>query len=112
MALGSKCKEMGFNISNFQIDWDREKVICPAGRKSSSWKTMVDRRGNDVLSRTSQTGADALKSFWTPTRPEVGNWFDQVKFQEMYFCDVTTFLPEHRCARRRAVSNRILPPIR
>src|SRR5262245_64586893 len=43
-----------------------------------------------MLSRTSQTGADALKSFWTPTRPEVGNWFDQVKFQEMYFCDVTT----------------------
>jgi transposase len=39
----------GFDISNFQIDWDREKVICPAGRESSSWKTMVDRHGNDVI---------------------------------------------------------------
>ena len=39
----------GFDISNFQIDWDREKVICPAGRGSSSWKPMVDRRGNDVI---------------------------------------------------------------
>jgi transposase len=39
----------GFDISNFQIDWDREKVICPAGRESSSWKTMVDRRENDVI---------------------------------------------------------------
>jgi len=39
----------GFDISNFQVDWDREKVVCPAGRESSSWKTMVDRRGNDVI---------------------------------------------------------------
>ena len=39
----------GFDISNFQVDWDREKVICPAGRESSSWKPMVDRRGNDIF---------------------------------------------------------------
>ena len=52
-----------------------------------------------MLSRTSQTGADALKSFWTPTCPEVGHWFDQVKFQEMYFCDVTTTIPKHQFRR-------------
>jgi transposase len=39
----------GFDISNFQVDWDREKVICPAGHESSSWKPMVDRRGNDFI---------------------------------------------------------------
>jgi transposase len=39
----------GFDISNFQVDWDREKVICPAGRESSSWKPMVDGRGNDFI---------------------------------------------------------------
>jgi len=39
----------GFDISNFQVDWDREKVICPAGRESSSWKQMVDGRGNDFI---------------------------------------------------------------
>src|SRR5262249_31214004 len=55
-----------------------------------------------MFSRTSQTGADALKSFWPPTRPEVGNWFDQVKFQEMYFCDVTTTISKHHHARSSA----------
>ena len=55
-----------------------------------------------MLSRTSQTGADALKSFWPPTRPEVGNWFDQVKFQEMYFCDVTT--TEEKCNGKAIVT--------
>jgi|SRR5262245_32412634 len=39
----------GFDISKFRIEWDREKVICPAGRESSSWKPMVDGRGNDFI---------------------------------------------------------------
>jgi transposase len=39
----------GFDISNFRVEWDREKVICPAGRESSSWKPMVDGRGNDFI---------------------------------------------------------------
>jgi transposase len=39
----------GFDISNFQIEWEREKVICPAGRESASWKPMVDSRGNDFI---------------------------------------------------------------
>jgi hypothetical protein len=39
----------GFDISNFQVDWDREKVICPAGHESSRWKPMGDGRGNDFI---------------------------------------------------------------
>jgi transposase len=39
----------GFDISKFRVEWDREKVICPAGRESSSWKPMVDGRGNDFI---------------------------------------------------------------
>src|SRR5262245_16538778 len=39
----------GFDISNFRVEWDREKVICPAGRESSSWKPMIDGRGNDFI---------------------------------------------------------------
>ena len=31
------------------VEWDREKVICPAGRESSSWKPMIDGRGNDFI---------------------------------------------------------------
>jgi transposase len=39
----------GFDISHFQVDWDREKVICPAGRENSSWRPMVDSRGNNFI---------------------------------------------------------------
>lgn len=28
------------------------------------------------------------KTFWPPTRSEVENGLDEIKFQEMYFCDV------------------------
>ena len=39
----------GFDISHFVIDWERQEVTCPAGKKSSRLKPMVDGRGNDVL---------------------------------------------------------------
>jgi len=39
----------GFDISKFRVEWEREKVICPAGRESSSWKPIVDGRGNDFI---------------------------------------------------------------
>jgi len=39
----------GFDISKLRVEWEREKVICPAGRESSSWKPMVDGRGNDFI---------------------------------------------------------------
>jgi transposase len=39
----------GFDISYFRVEWDREKVVCPANRESSSWKPMVDMRGNDFI---------------------------------------------------------------
>jgi len=39
----------GFDLSHFEVDWGREKVICPAGRESSSWKPMVDSRGNNFI---------------------------------------------------------------
>lgn len=39
----------GFDISHFVVDWERQEVTCPAGKKSSTMKRMVDGRGNDVL---------------------------------------------------------------
>src|SRR5262249_53216302 len=73
----------GFDISNFQVEWDREKVICPAGRESSSWKPMVDRRGNDFIHvaidavRTSissrqlspQPSYSVVESLWVQPQP-------------------------------------------
>jgi transposase len=39
----------GFDISHFQIDWERKEAVCPAGKVSSSWKAGKDRRGNEVI---------------------------------------------------------------
>lgn len=39
----------GFDISHFVVDWERQEVTCPAGKKSSRLKPMVDGRGNSVL---------------------------------------------------------------
>ncbi|MBO0790639.1 MAG: transposase, partial [Ktedonobacteraceae bacterium] len=42
-------ERQGFDAGSFQIDWDRQKMICPAGRESSSWTPAIDRRDNEVL---------------------------------------------------------------
>jgi transposase len=39
----------GFEAGRFEIDWDRKKARCPAGKESSSWCTAIDRRDNDVV---------------------------------------------------------------
>ncbi len=39
----------GFDAGSFQIDWARQKMICPAGRKSLSWTPAIDRRDNEVI---------------------------------------------------------------
>jgi transposase len=40
---------IGFDLSCFQVDWDREVVTCPRGKASSTWKPMIDGKGNDVI---------------------------------------------------------------
>jgi transposase len=39
----------GFDAQHFQIDWDRQHAICPAGKASLSWTPAVDNRGNAVI---------------------------------------------------------------
>jgi transposase len=39
----------GFDISQFEIDWEREVVTCPEGKTSSTWKPGHDTRGNEFL---------------------------------------------------------------
>jgi transposase len=39
----------GFAASYFQIDWQQECATCPAGKISSSWTPVQDRRGNPVI---------------------------------------------------------------
>ena len=39
----------GFDAGSFPIDWDRQKMRCPAGRESLSWTPAIDRRDNEVI---------------------------------------------------------------
>jgi transposase len=39
----------GFAAEDFAVDWERRRVICPAGRTSSSWTPAVDTRKNAVI---------------------------------------------------------------
>lgn len=39
----------GFEASRFVIDWHQESATCPAGKISSSWSPVQDRRGNPVI---------------------------------------------------------------
>ncbi len=39
----------GFDAQHFQIAWDRQHAICPAGKTSLSWTPAVDNRGNAVM---------------------------------------------------------------
>jgi len=39
----------GFEACQFQVDWQQECATCPAGKISSSWTPVQDRRGKPVI---------------------------------------------------------------
>lgn len=39
----------GFEAGQFAIDWQQESATCPAGKTSSSWSPVEDRRGHPVI---------------------------------------------------------------
>ena len=39
----------GFDLSHFQIDWNKKKVSCPQGKQSRSWKKGKDSYGNKII---------------------------------------------------------------
>jgi len=41
--------QQGFDSSNFQIDWDNEKVSCPQGHQSTKWLLGQDVSGKPVI---------------------------------------------------------------
>jgi transposase len=41
--------KQGFGMQDFEIDWEREKAVCPEGHESVEWAPFVDNRGNDVV---------------------------------------------------------------
>ena len=42
-------EKTGFDASKFQIDWEREKVICPMGKESASWTPCPPRREHTIF---------------------------------------------------------------
>lgn len=40
---------VGFDLSHFQIDWNKRKVSCPQGKTSRSWKKGKDSYGNPII---------------------------------------------------------------
>ena len=41
--------EGGYDITRFEVDWERKNVICPEGQTSRSWSPKVDRWGNQAI---------------------------------------------------------------
>lgn len=39
----------GFDISCLAVDWEGERVICPTGHTSQSWRPRLDDYGNQVI---------------------------------------------------------------
>jgi transposase len=39
----------GFDVQQFQIDWDQHQATCPAGKASISWTPAIDNRKNAVI---------------------------------------------------------------
>jgi transposase len=39
----------GFAAEHFVVDWECECAVCPAGKTSSSWSPVQDRRGHPVV---------------------------------------------------------------
>ncbi len=52
MADGKRELELRFDLSHFQIDWNKRKVSCPQGKKSRSWKKGFDSYGNPLIHLT------------------------------------------------------------
>ena len=42
-------EKQGFDAASFPVDWDAQKMRCPAGRESLSWTPTLDRYGNQVI---------------------------------------------------------------
>jgi transposase len=61
----------GFEQRDFTIDWERERVSCPQGKVSVTWRARLDEVGSPriqaVFSRT-DCGACAARSLCTPAK--------------------------------------------
>lgn len=41
--------EGAYDLSTFAIDWDKQQLTCPNGKKSSAWRERLDPHGNEII---------------------------------------------------------------
>ena len=46
---GPAQQKMGFEASQFPLDWQVQQATCPEGHTSSSWTPAIDNRKNEVI---------------------------------------------------------------
>lgn len=46
---GPAQQKMGFEASQFPLDWQVQQATCPEGHTSSSWTPAIDKRKNEVI---------------------------------------------------------------
>ena len=49
----------GYDLTHFQIEWGQQRVICPQGKISTSWRPEKDAFGNDIISQGTSPGVAA-----------------------------------------------------
>jgi transposase len=40
----------GYDLTHFAVQWEQQRVICPQGKVSTSWRPEKDAFGNDIIS--------------------------------------------------------------
>lgn len=88
---GWQAKEAGaFTINDFEIDWDRERVSCPAGRTSVYWKAYREtgRYPRDLIKvrfATTDCRACSLRTHCTrsPRQPRSLNLQPEAAFEAL-----------------------------
>jgi transposase len=61
----------GYDLSRFSIDWERERVTCPQGKVSVSWRVARDTDGSPRINARfgrADCGACAAREFCTPAK--------------------------------------------
>jgi len=66
--------EDGFDLTRFDIDWDRKQVTCPNGKTARNWRQGTSRHGSPIVQATFRTSdctpcPDRARCTRSPTNP-------------------------------------------
>ncbi|MDQ4075313.1 MAG: IS1182 family transposase [Chloroflexota bacterium] len=61
----------GYALSDFQIDWEAQQVMCPEGKTSASWVQRQDKQGHPrsaVMFNTTDCAPCPARTLWTHSK--------------------------------------------